>query len=937
METETEFSKKSRKLKQDRSTLNYQRIIAQADVPELEITDILFSTFELWNSDVIYNNKPIMIYSGKPNGPNSINDPRLGVISANQKCETCNLVGKGCVGHLGLIKLAKPIINPIYMRDSIKLLSILCRGCGDPLIEKERIKELGLDTLPPQLLLKKLEELSSSRECGKISTTEKTIKCSSLLPYKYGVKPEDIQKGIIMYKRRYRDKKGKIKIEDNKEYIMSVSNDDISKDSVEKLLSMIDDEYAEMLGFDIASGSHPRNIIMKYLLVIPPCSRTNSIINGRIQSDKLGNDYISIIKTNNVLKQLIESDNNSDKIEDIYRKMFEKIYNMMKNKSEKAHDKSFDKLLKKKKGFLRGKMLGSRADYTGRSVAIQDPNIKFWQVRIPEIMAKNNTYPVLINNENKVELTRLLRAGKIVAFDPGRKSVHSFYHGNRKHVTQKIRDTYNLTSGDVIHRWLQNGDYVIVNRQPTLHSYGMMGMEAKIIPGDDLALGTNILVTTPFNLDYDGDEINIHIVQTPEAQEQVKTVMGIKNCMRGGQKNKLYIVLTYKSIETLAELTREAIDEDPEIEVPKNLVTNIAGKVFSNFNDISGYLVSLGKRLKKHGLIDDDTFFQKGYISGVISGKALFSMILPPDFNYNYNNEVIIEDGILIKGVITELHIGAAHGSISDRIYVVYGPEVYANFVQNLFDLLNDWGRGHALSVGYKDCILKNPDSKLRVQKTVSNIRVAVNALRSKMTGNPVKDAKINREIIEKLDQFSAIGTKVVSEESTRNPFIRMIQSGAKGSIRNYMKISSGFGQVYSLGGIPKPEMSKGKKYTPYQSCDITELEDVGFCSQSLAEGLGPVAMFYNQRAGIEGLLKGLTKTPTSGEVFRKLRIYTRGMVTHQDGSVRDETGHIIQGTYGADGLAPQEIAIVKEGDIKKQFFTFVDDIANQINSKYSK
>lgn len=933
MELETEFSKKSKKWKQEHSTLNFQRIVAGADVPELEVTDISFSTYELSNSEVIYNNKPIMIYSGKSHGPNSINDPRLGVISANQKCETCNLVGKGCVGHLGLIKLAKPIINPVYIRSAIKILSILCRGCGEPLIEKERIKELELDSLPPKLRLTKLEELSGSRECGKVSKGEKTIQCSSLLPHKYGVKTDDIQKGIIMYKRRYRDEKGKIKIED-KDYIMPVSTDDISEDSVEKLLNMIDDEYAEILGFDVASGSHPRNIVTKFLLVIPPCSRTNSIINGRIQSDKLGVDYVSIIKTNNTLKQLIESERSPDDIDDVYRKLFEKIYNMMLNKSEKAHDKSYDKLLKAKKGFIRGKMLGSRVDYSARSVAVHDPNIKFWQVRVPEKIARNNTYPVIVNNENKVELTKLLRDGRIVFFDPGRKSVHSFYHGNRKRVTQKIRDTYNLTNGDVVHRWLQNGDYVIVNRQPTLHAYGMLGMEVKIIPGDELAIGTNILVTTPFNLDYDGDEINIHMVQTLEAQEQVKSTMGIKNCMRGGQKNQLYIKLVYKSVETLAELTRDAKDEDLEIKVSKNSVTNIAGQIFEKFSDVSGYLSSLGRRLKKHGLIKDDTFFRKGYITGEISGKALFSMILPENLTYKRKG-VVIEDGILIKGVITKDHIGSSHGSIADRIYVTYGAEVYANFIQSLFELLNAWGRTHSLTVGYKDCILENPKSKIKVQKTVSNIRVAVNALRNKMTGNPTKDAKINKEIIAKLDEFSAIGTKVVTEESSRNPFIRMIDSGAKGSIRNYMKISSGFGQVYSLGGIPEPEMSKGKKYTPYQFCDTTELEDAGFCSQSLVEGMGPVAMFYNQRAGIEGLLKGLTKTPESGNVFRKLRIYTRGMVTHQDGSVRDETDHIIQGTYGMDGFAPQEIAVVREGNIKKQFFTYVDDLVSQINSKY--
>lgn len=915
--------------------VNLQRILEEFDLPLLEVENVLFSTYKLWNSDVLNGNTPIMIYSAKTEGPNSINDPRLGVIGGTGQCQTCNLSGEDCVGHLGLIKLAKPIINPVHMKTVIDILSSLCRGCARPLISLEKIKELELDKLPPKAMLDEISKLSIDKEyvCTNLPE-EDEIQCSTIIPYKYKRDKDTISKKKVIYYRQYYNDKHKLETEKTA-YQMPISTDDLDKESVKKFLDSIDDEYARMLGFDVDAGSHPRNLIIQYLIVMPPCSRTNSIVNGHIESDKLGRQYLTIIKTNNNIQKMIDAKESPGEIDDQMGKLSEHITKLMVDKGEKSHFKSIYTLLGSgKKGMLRGKMLGTRADQTGRSVAVNDSDLKFYQVGIPKRMAETLTYPVIVNNQNKENLTKLLRAGKVVSINPSTKSVFSQYHYNRKRVNQKIRDTYNLTNGDVVHRQLQNGDYVIVNRQPTLHAAGMLGMEVVLIPVDDMVIRVNILVTSPFNLDFDGDELNIHVPQTPEAQQQVKDIMGVKNCLRGGEKGQLNIKLVYKSLETVAELTRDATDYDPEIEIGREWLTQIINIIFDENFNIRFVLDKFDDRLRKIGFLKEGESVYGPHASKKISGKLLFSILLPDDFNYNYGG-VLIKDGILLKGVITKKHIGGGYNTISNLISVNYGDEVYINFIQNLFDLLNEWGRMHALSVGFEDCFITNPKSKELLDKTVSDIRIQVQRLRQRMTGNPFEDAKIEQKIIEQIDKFGKVGTRVLNEESKRNPFRRMIDSGAKGSMRNYMKITSGFGQVYSMGGIPRPEMSKGEKYTPYQFADIVELEDTGFTADPLVRGLDPVGVFYNQRAGIEGLLKGISKTPETGQIFRELRIYLKSLITHPDGSVRDGYDNIVQGTYGDDQFDPAKIAYIREGSVVKTFFTYINLLVGQVKSTY--
>jgi DNA-directed RNA polymerase beta' subunit len=1001
---------------EEKEVFNYVNFLEEEE-HMLEISGISFSAYNLYNSEEIEKSIPIHIsrVTGNPDDTyGTVYDPRLGVISANDACQTCNLVGNNCPGHLGLIKLESPVIHPLYVKEVILILSSICQDCGELLLG-DLIKKYKIEEMAPENRLAVLKDLSDGRTC----TNKNCI--STKKPKRYSVKQTDIERGKIIYKELYKEK-GKWKVDQESETPQSAK-------TIGKIFNYISNEVAHIMGFDISVGAHPRNTILNYIIVPPPCVRTNNIINGRVQNDKMGQQLEDIIKTNHKLAKYKESKNQAKKKEE-YTKLVGHVRNIIMKTEANARNKSVTNTIQGKKGFFRKNLLGARTNYSGRSVASHDPYIPFWVVGVPETMAKELSYPITVTNFNKNILTEYLRQGKIVSIDPSRKSVYSIYHGLRMRVDQKIINNYRLTVGDVVNRWLMDGDYVIVNRQPTIHKYGMLGFEVFVLPPGHNTIHVNIMATTPFNLDFDGDELNIHVPQTPEAQEDVRTKMFIKNCVRGGHKNNLYVKLTYKSIESVAALTADGVIIKPELlglivgnvgientimvkkwvrRILKN-DTAIIKNVLDYYLDDSEFIQELltkdldssvktdlsdyrktessdiimkkikDKIPKKFDMGEDKMEFEKGldlvpteimvkiksdvaeYFRAkknedlieklvdfgvvppledmplriflnrvVVTGKQLFSLVLPDKFSYQKKN-VLIKDGVLLSGVIDKSHIGA----ISNIISSYYGVEFYSKFLDESFNLLNAWSDFQGLTVGLEDCMLKNPKSQDIIEKKISEIRIEVRDLRSKKTGDPIEDAKIEQKIKDVVSGFTQSAVEIINKEGPGSSLIQMHKSGAKGSIVNYSKIAVGIGQIFTQGGFSKCNISRGTRSSFYQKPGTNQIEDSGFCVNSFIKGANPLETIYVALSGIEGLLGGLTKTPESGDIFRQFRIYLQGIIVHPDGSARDEQDNIIQITYGYDGIDPEHAVVVSAVNQRKQTFTFFHQTASAINFEYT-
>ena len=171
--------------------------------------------------------------------------------------------------------------------------------------------------------------------------------------------------------------------------------------------------------------------------------------------------------------------------------------------------KSIKQRLNGKYGRVRANLMGKRVDFSARSVITPDPNLSIKELGVPLKIAKNLTKPVKVNKMNKNYLLKLVQNGP--ENHPGAKILEK---SNGESITLRYvdRDSIRLEEGDIVHRHLMDGDAILFNRQPTLHRMSMMCHIVRIMPQGD-TFRMNVGDTKPYNADFDGDEMNLHVPQ----------------------------------------------------------------------------------------------------------------------------------------------------------------------------------------------------------------------------------------------------------------------------------------------------------------------------------------------------------------------------------------------------------------------------------------
>jgi len=194
--------------------------------------------------------------------------------------------------------------------------------------------------------------------------------------------------------------------------------------------------------------------------------------------------------------------------------------------------------LKGKGGRFRQNLSGKRVDFSGRTVIGPDPNLSIDEVAVPQRIAKNLTYPEKATRYNIDKLRRLVKNGSnkypganyiISDQGPNKEPNKTSLIGLSRFDTtgEKLEATSKrLRIGDIVERHIEDGDIVLFNRQPSLHKLSILSHRAKIRPWRTFRL--NECVCNPYNADFDGDEMNLHVPQTEEARTEATELMGVK-------------------------------------------------------------------------------------------------------------------------------------------------------------------------------------------------------------------------------------------------------------------------------------------------------------------------------------------------------------------------------------------------------------------------
>ncbi len=482
-----------------RPTYEQKRRIAELarryenELPAVEIIEALFT---IYSTEEIKAMAITEINNSEQFGPGSVNDPQMGPTD-NSLCPTCSRDNVECLGHPGYIQLPEPMVHPLFWREVISVLNCVCNDCGGLLLTAEEIKERGFHKLTGPNRLAAIEKSSIGLPCRR-QKEDKDRPCLQNPTYKPTKTKETKQ---ISY-----------------EY--TIEGEDISDyrtgQEVLDIFNNISDQDAETLGY--ANGAHPRRLIMEVLFVIPPNARPPSIEDGRYKPDPLTTMYMDIIRHAKILKNFIDGGKSGEEkrrkgdhkakkettIQDLRRNLFDRIYHFINNTDEwyLGDGKPFislTQMIQTKEGLIRAGIMSKRVDYSSRTVLSPDPSLAFGQISVPLAFAPILTPKARVNRYNKKELQNLLEKGRITHITFDSSSPEGGLPGTRTQVTEIYRKSYQLQDGDIVERWLQDGDIVIFNRQPTLHKYAFMGYRAVL--RDQKSFGLGLWYTTPHNAD----------------------------------------------------------------------------------------------------------------------------------------------------------------------------------------------------------------------------------------------------------------------------------------------------------------------------------------------------------------------------------------------------------------------------------------------------
>ena len=424
---------------------------------------------------------------------NSLNDERTGTCDSKKKCKTCFNSMIDCPGHFGHIELPLPIYHSAYIAILVKLFRSICHHCHELILKQDNIFLTRAQKLPCKLRFVSLTKHTK--------TKHKCANCNMHVP--------SMKQSGFTIKREW-SKKFLDEVE-NKEELLKPITPQYTRDFMLKVNNL----HFTQLGLK-PEMSHPSQFIITALLIPPVIMRPSITFSSSSKNrghDDLTNRLSEIVKT--VMKLLKLKTTYGKTVEDEKQQLFDILQSQCstyfnnesssgKSASKKRSglpEKSIMQRLKGKKGRFRGNLMGKRVNFSARSPISPDPNIRTEQIGIMEVAALCLTYPEHVTQYNIKHLQQRVNIGfgKV----KGAHSIESTFNGQTKVISLKFAtETPRLELGQIVHRYLQDDDIVLFNRQPSLRKKSIMAHRVKLMKGKTIRVA--LPATGPYNADFDG-------------------------------------------------------------------------------------------------------------------------------------------------------------------------------------------------------------------------------------------------------------------------------------------------------------------------------------------------------------------------------------------------------------------------------------------------
>ncbi|MBT4050523.1 MAG: DNA-directed RNA polymerase subunit A' [Euryarchaeota archaeon] len=446
----------------------------------------------------------------------------------------------------------------------------------------------------------------------------------------------------------------------------------------------------------------------------------------------------------------------------------------------------------------------------------------------------------------------------------------------------------NPRPGVVVERHLIDGDVTIFNRQPSLHRMSMMVHEIRVMPGKTFRF--NLADCTPYNADFDGDEMNLHVIQSEEARSEAKILMRVQEHIITPRYGGSVIGGIHDHISGAYLLTHG------ERFLSKTLVMEVLGEI--------GWDGELPETIERDGIT--------GYL-----GSDILSLIVPTEFNLDYTSRsgdnVIVNQG-KVTGTIDKRGIGAEDGRLLDAVVQTHGSDVGAEFINRMTKMTIAICTSMGFTTGIDDEDLP-PEAKAEIDAINKRASDAVDEelLKFGKDGRhyEVRPGRTPMETLEEniltiLDSGKGESGNVAKEFlGDDNSAVLMATSGARGSMDNLAMMAGSIGQP-KVRGKRLERGYQGRVLTHFQR-GVKGAQEKGFVSSSFKRGLEPTEFFMLSVSGRESLVDTAVRTSKSGYMQRRLINAMDDLKVANDGmrSVRNTADRIIQFEYGEDRIDP--------------------------------
>ena len=761
-------------------------------------------------------------------------DLRLGAIDPGVRCRTCGGRLKECLGHPGIIELARPVFHIKYIPIIELFLRCYCSECNKLMVKEKPLQRV-------RSVKEKLKKAKDARKCPHCLAEQEKSKLQKPSVFKIG-------------KKR------------------------LFPTEVREILSRIPNEEVRLAGID-PNIFRPEWAVLTLLLVPSVTVRPSiTLESGERSEDDLTHKLSDIIRSNQRLWENLNAGAPEVIIEDLWDLLQYHITTFFDNSITKIPParhrsgqplKTITERIKGKEGRIRHNLAGKRVNFSSRTVISPDPALKINEVGVPFEIAKFLTVNERINSTNINKLKEIIlrkdypTANYIIRPD-----------GRRKRVTEELKQEIleELAPGYVVERQLIDNDIVLFNRHPSLHKSSLMTHFVKVLPYKTFRI--HPATTAPYNADFDGDEMNIHVPQTEEARAEAKILMDVKENLMSCKDNS-------------------------------NLLGCITDSVTGS------YLLSNTK-------ISNEEATQLLYQAGIeeeiskkfIEGNEIISSILPKiDYKYKTKegNPFVIKNGKIETGNIDENVFVVGTGNLIKFLDKNFGRDTVISILETVFSVGTNYLSNHGFTISVDDLNVSG-EVKKQTEEIIKEAEKKTEQIIEKYkTGEleiiPGKTSEETREIkiLQTLNGIrTKIGSIVKSEVHKNNPVGVMIDSGSGGSILNITQMACCVGQQ-ALWAKRINIGYNNRTLSFFKEHDLTP-KARGFIYSSFLDGLKPYEFFFGAITGRDALMDTALRTPRSGYLYRRLANALQDIRVEYDNTVRDGSGRIIQFKYGGDG-----------------------------------